>query len=307
MRFVGRYLARYKKESIAAPLFKMLEAIFELLVPLVMANVIDVGIAQKDRPYIFKMCAILIVLAIVGYAVALVAQYFAARAAIYAAGAIRRDLFYHITSFSDGVRNSQGEGTLVTRLTNDVDQVQNGINMFLRLFLRSPFIVFGAFVMSCIVDVKASMIYLIVLPLLTLIVVGVMRVTLPMYSSIQERLQKIFTLVSENLEGVRVIRAFGNEPKQRKHFSDETDALKQSQLSVGRLSVLPGPLTFGVVNLAIVWLLWYSSRQVHIGMLTTGETVALVNYMSQILVELVKLANLILLLTRALSSVGRIE
>ena len=307
MRFVAGYLSKYKKESIAAPLFKMLEAIFELLVPLVMAKVIDVGIANGDVAYIYRMCAILIALAVIGLAVALTAQYFAAMAAVNAAGAIRRDLFYHVTSFSEGVRSAQGEGALVTRLTNDVNQVQNGINMFLRLFLRSPFIVFGAFVMSCIVDLKASVIYLIVLPVLTFIVVGVMRVTLPMYASVQEKLSHIFTIVDENLEGVRVIRAFRNEGVQRQHFDDETDELRKSQLAAGRLAVLPGPLTFGVVNIAIVWLLWYSGAQVNIGNLTTGETVALVNYMSQILIELVKLANLILLLTRAFSSVHRIE
>ena len=307
MRFVAGYLSKYKKESIAAPLFKMLEAIFELLVPLVMAKVIDVGIANGDVAYIYRMCAILIALAVIGLAVALTAQYFAAMAAVNAAGAIRRDLFYHVTSFSEGVRSAQGEGALVTRLTNDVNQVQNGINMFLRLFLRSPFIVFGAFVMSCIVDLKASVIYLIVLPVLTFIVVGVMRVTLPMYASVQEKLSHIFTIVDENLEGVRVIRAFRNEGVQRQHFDDETDELRKSQLAAGRLAVLPGPLTFGVVNIAIVWLLWYSGAQVNIGNLTTGETVALINYMSQILIELVKLANLILLLTRAFSSVHRIE
>ncbi len=307
MRFVAGYLSKYKKESIAAPLFKMLEAIFELLVPLVMAKVIDVGIANRDVTYIYRMCAILIALAVIGLVVALTAQYFAAMAAVNTAGAIRRDLFYHVTSFSEGVRSAQGEGALVTRLTNDVNQVQNGINMFLRLFLRSPFIVFGAFVMSCIVDLKASVIYLIVLPVLTFIVVGVMRATLPMYASVQEKLSHIFTIVDENLEGVRVIRAFRNEGVQRQHFDEETDDLRRSQLAAGRLAVLPGPLTFGVVNLAIVWLLWYSGAQVNIGSLTTGETVALVNYMSQILIELVKLANLILLLTRAFSSVHRIE
>ena len=285
----------------------MLEAIFELLVPLVCASIIDVGIVNNDRAYILKMGLILFLLAAVGLAVALIAQYFAAKAAIKAAGAMRRDVFYHIMDFSDGVRAGQGESALTTRLTSDIDRVQNGINMFLRLFLRSPFIVFGAFIMSFIVDARASLIYLLVLPLLTLTVVLVMKFTLPMYASIQEKLQRIFTIVDENLSGVRVIRAFRNEESQKKGFLEETEELKNRQLAAGRISVLLGPLTLIVVNMGVIWLLYYSGRMVNIGSLTTGETVALVNYMSQILVELIKLANLILLLTRALSSVKRIE
>ena len=307
MRFAAHYLGEYKKESILAPIFKMLEAIFELFVPLVMARIIDVGIAQSDRGYILRMCGLLMLLAVIGLAVAITAQYFSAKAAINAAGRIRSDVFFHIMKFSRGTLETAGTASLVTRITNDVNQVQNGMNMFLRLFLRSPFIVFGAMIMSFTVDVKAALVFCVVIPVLGLVVYLVMRATLPKFKRIQEGLEKILLTVNENLEGVRVIRAFRVEDKQDKKFKDETSDLYGRQISSGRISALLNPVTYAVINLGIAAVLWISGGQVYTGDLTQGEAVALINYMSQILVELIKLANLILLLTRAISSADRLE
>lgn len=307
MRLAAHYLGEYKKESILAPIFKMLEAIFELFVPLVMARIIDVGIAQSDRGYILRMCGLLMLLAVIGLAVAITAQYFSAKAAINAAGRIRSDVFFHIMKFSRGTLETSGTASLVTRITNDVNQVQNGMNMFLRLFLRSPFIVFGAMIMSFTVDVKAALVFCVVIPVLGLVVYLVMRATLPKFKRIQEGLEKILLTVNENLEGVRVIRAFRVEDKQDKKFKDETSDLYGRQISSGRISALLNPVTYAVINLGIAAVLWISGGQVYTGDLTQGEAVALINYMSQILVELIKLANLILLLTRAISSADRLE
>lgn len=307
MRFAAHYLGEYKKESILAPIFKMLEAIFELFVPLVMAKIIDVGIAQSDKGYILRMCGLLMLLAVIGLAVAITAQYFSAKAAINAAGRIRSDVFFHIMKFSRGTLETSGTASLVTRITNDVNQVQNGMNMFLRLFLRSPFIVFGAMIMSFTVDVKAALVFCVVIPVLGLVVYLVMRATLPKFKRIQEGLEKILLTVNENLEGVRVIRAFRVEDKQDKKFKDETSDLYGRQISSGRISALLNPVTYAVINLGIAAVLWISGGQVYTGDLTQGEAVALINYMSQILVELIKLANLILLLTRAISSADRLE
>lgn len=307
MRFAAHYLGEYKKESILAPIFKMLEAIFELFVPLVMAKIIDVGIAQSDKGYILRMCGLLMLLAVIGLAVAITAQYFSAKAAINAAGRIRSDVFFHIMKFSRGTLETSGTASLVTRITNDVNQVQNGMNMFLRLFLRSPFIVFGAMIMSFTVDVKAALVFCVVIPVLGLVVYLVMRATLPKFKRIQEGLEKILLTVNENLEGVRVIRAFRVEDKQDKRFKDETSDLYGRQISSGRISALLNPVTYAVINLGIAAVLWISGGQVYTGGLTQGEAVALINYMSQILVELIKLANLILLLTRAISSADRLE
>ncbi|MDD7664100.1 MAG: ABC transporter ATP-binding protein [Lachnospiraceae bacterium] len=307
MRFAAHYLGEYKKESILAPIFKMLEAIFELFVPLVMAKIIDVGIAQSDKGYILRMCGLLMLLAVIGLIVAITAQYFSAKAAINAAGRIRSDVFFHIMKFSRGTLETAGTASLVTRITNDVNQVQNGMNMFLRLFLRSPFIVFGAMIMSFTVDVKAALVFCVVIPVLGLVVYLVMRATLPKFKRIQEGLEKILLTVNENLEGVRVIRAFRVEDKQDKKFKDETSDLYGRQISSGRISALLNPVTYAVINLGIAAVLWISGGQVYTGDLTQGEAVALINYMSQILVELIKLANLILLLTRAISSADRLE
>ena len=307
MRFAAHYLADYKKESLLAPLFKMLEAIFELFVPLVMARIIDVGIANNDRVYIIRQGGMLIILAAVGLAVALTAQYFSAKAAINAAGKMRSDLFFHIMKFSRGTLGEKGTASLVTRITNDVNQVQNGMNMFLRLFLRSPFIVFGAMIMAFTVDVKAALVFAVLIPLLGLFVYLVMHSTLPRFKRIQEGLEKILLTVNENLEGVRVIRAFRVEEAQNRSFKEETGSLYRQQIGAGRISALLNPVTYALINLGIATLLLVSGVRVSAGSLTQGESVALVNYMSQILVELIKLANLIILLTRAVSSADRLS
>ena len=307
MRFAAHYLADYKKESLLAPLFKMLEAIFELFVPLVMARIIDVGIANNDRVYIIRQGGMLIILAAVGLAVALTAQYFSAKAAINAAGKMRSDLFFHIMKFSRGTLGEKGTASLVTRITNDVNQVQNGMNMFLRLFLRSPFIVFGAMIMAFTVDVKAALVFAVLIPLLGLFVYLVMHSTLPRFKRIQEGLEKILLTVNENLEGVRVIRAFRVEEAQNRRFKEETGSLYRQQIGAGRISALLNPVTYALINLGIATLLLVSGVRVSAGSLTQGESVALVNYMSQILVELIKLANLIILLTRAVSSADRLS
>ena len=303
MKFVLSYLSEYKKETILAPLFKMLEAIFELLVPLVVASIINKGILQGDESYLLRMT----VLAVVGVVTAITAQYFAAKAAIYSASKMRRDLYVHIGKFSDATLNQFGDAKLITRLTNDINQVQNGINMVLRLFLRSPFIVFGAFVMACIVDAKASVIFIVVIGVLGLIIYGIMKSTLPRYKRIQKALEKLFTRVNENISGVRVIRGFRQEEKEYAQFVTDAGDLYGQQISTGRISVLLNPLTYVAVNLGVVALLYYSGAEVNVGHLNQGEVVALTNYMSQILVELLKFANTILLLTRAFASVDRLE
>lgn len=307
MKFVLSYLSEYKKETILAPLFKMLEAIFELLVPLVVASIINKGILQGDESYLLKMSGVLIVLAVVGVVTAITAQYFAAKAAIYSASKMRRDLYVKIGTFSDATMNRFGDAKLITRLTNDINQVQNGINMVLRLLLRSPFIVFGALVMACIVDAKASVIFIAVIGVLTLIIYGIMKSTLPRYKRIQKALEKLFTRVNENISGVRVIRGFRQEEKEYAQFVTDAEDLYGQQISTGRISVLLNPLTYVAVNLGVVALLYYSGVEVHVGRLNQGEVVALTNYMSQILVELLKFANTILLLTRAFASVDRLE
>lgn len=307
MKFLGTYLGDYKKESILAPLFKMLEAVFELLVPLVMASIIDVGIAGGDKGYVIRMCLILVFLAVAGLVFAITAQYFAAKAAIYSAAKMRGDLFCRIMDMSEASHGSVGTSVLTTRITSDINQIQNGINMFLRLFLRSPFIVLGAMIMAMLVDRKSSVIFFTVILLLALVVYGIMKTTLPIFSGIQKKMEQIFLAVGENLEGARVIRAFGNQEKQRADFSVQTESLYQSQMKAGRISALLNPVTYVVVNLGVVVLLWFGGTQVESGLLAKGQVVALVNYMSQILVELIKLANLIVVLMRAVPSVSRVQ
>ena len=307
MDFVLKYLSDYKKESILAPLFKMLEAVFELLVPLVVRDLIDVGIASGDRAYVMRSCVILVIVAVTGLVMALTAQYYAAKAAVYSATAMRRDMFYHVTSFSPETMEGQGASVMVTRMTSDLLQVQNGINMFLRLFLRSPFIVFGALVMAALVDAGSAVIFAAVIGGLSLVVWLIMRSTLPMFSAIAKRLEGLLLLVGENLEGVRVIRAFRRESSEKEDFDKRTDELYTAQVLAGRISAWSNPLTYLIVNLGLVVLLWYTHGEVDTGRLTQGDVVALANYMSQILVELLKLANFILLLTRAFASVDRIR
>ncbi len=307
MRSLLIYLKDYKKETILAPLFKMLEASFELFVPLVMAAVIDVGIAGRDKPYIVKMCLVLIALGIIGLVCSITAQYFSAKAAAGFGTGVRHALFKHIQSFTFTEMDTVGSSTLITRMTSDINQAQSGVNLVLRLFLRSPFIVFGAMAMAFTVDVKAAMIFVVVIPLLSVIVFGIMLITMPLYRKVQSNLDSVLLTTRENLAGARVIRAFNKEPDERKRFERENQALTDAQKFVGRISGLMNPLTYIIVNGGIIALIYAGALRVQAGDLTQGEVVALINYMSQILVELVKLANLIITVTKAVACGNRIE
>ena len=300
------YLKDYKKESILAPLFKMLEASFELLVPLVMAAVIDVGIANKDEPYIIKMCLVLIALGLIGLVCSITAQYFSAKAASGFGTGVRHALFRHIQNFTFTEMDTIGSSTLITRLTSDINQTQSGVNLVLRLFLRSPFIVFGAMIMAFTVDIQAALIFVVVIPLLSVIVFGIMLVTMPLYRKVQSHLDSVLLTTRENLAGVRVIRAFNKEQEERERFEKENQALTDAQKFVGRISGLMNPLTYVIVNGGIIALIYVGAVRVNIGDLSQGEVVALVNYMSQILTELVKLANLIITVTKAVACGNRI-
>ena len=307
MKMIMRFLKDYKKECVLAPLFKMLEAIFELFVPLVVSSVIDKGIVNADKGYIMQMCFMLILLAIIGLVCAITAQYFSAKAAVGAATGMRHSLFAHIQTFSFTEMDTLGTSTLVTRMTSDINQVQNGINMVLRLFLRSPFIVFGAMIMAFTIDVKAALVFVAAIPVLALIVCGIMLATRPMYKNVQSGLDKILGITRENLTGVRVIRAFNKEQDEVKRFKNDNESLNRLQKFVGKISGLMNPLTYVVVNVSIIALIWIGGVRVNAGALTQGQVVALYNYMSQILVELIKLANLIITITKALACAGRIE
>ena len=302
-----RYLKDYKKESVLAPLFKFLEAAFELLVPLVIAKIIDVGIANKDSDYIIKMGVLLVSLAVIGLSSAIVAQYFSAKAATGFGTKLRDDLFAHILSFSHAEIDILGRDTLVTRVTNDSDQVQNGVNRFFRLVLRSPFIVAGAFIMSFNIDAKMSIIAFTVIVILAIIVSVIMSKSIGLYRNVQRKLDKVLGKTGENLSGIRVIRAFSKEESEVSEYNDATKDLYNDQVMVGNISALLNPLTYVVVNLGIVAILQAGAIQVNIGNLSTGQVVALINYMSQILVELVKLANLIILLAKASACAKRIN
>lgn len=302
-----RYLKDYKKESVLAPLFKFLEAAFELLVPLVIAKIIDVGIANKDSDYIIKMGILLVSLAVIGLSSAIVAQYFSAKAATGFGTKLRDDLFAHILSFSHAETDILGRDTLVTRVTNDSDQVQNGVNRFFRLVLRSPFIVAGAFIMSFNIDAKMSIIAFTVIVILAIIVSVIMSKSIGLYRNVQRKLDKVLGKTGENLTGIRVIRAFSKEESEVSEYNDATKDLYNDQVMVGNISALLNPLTYVVVNLGIVAILQAGAIQVNIGNLSTGQVVALINYMSQILVELVKLANLIILLAKASACAKRIN
>ena len=307
MKMIMRFLKDYKKECVLAPLFKMLEAIFELFVPLVVSSVIDKGIVNADKGYIMQMCFMLILLAIIGLVCAITAQYFSAKAAVGAATGMRHSLFAHIQTFSFTEMDTLGTSTLVTRMTSDINQVQNGINMVLRLFLRSPFIVFGAMIMAFTIDVKAALVFVAAIPVLALIVFGIMLATRPMYKNVQSGLDKILGITRENLTGVRGIRAFNKEQDEVKRFKNDNESLNRLQKYVGKISGLMNPLTYVVVNVSIIALIWIGGVRVNAGALTQGQVVALYNYMSQILVELIKLANLIITITKALACAGRIE
>lgn len=307
MKKLLTYLKDYKKECVLAPLFKMLEAIFELFVPLVMAAIIDVGIAGKDIPYIIKMCLVMILLGIIGLVCSCTAQYFSAKAAAGFGTGVRHGLFAHIQGLSFSNQDKIGTATLITRMTSDINQAQNGVNMVLRLFLRSPFIVFGAMFMAFTIDVKSAWIFVITIPLLSIVVFGVMGVTIPLYRKVQGKLDEVTKSTRENLTGVKVIRAFGQEEEEVEAYAKDNKALVEAQMFVGRISGLMNPITYIIVNLATAYLIYQGALQVDFGRITQGEVVALVNYMGQILIELVKLANLIVIITKAIASGNRIQ
>lgn len=307
MKKILKYMKDYKLESILGPFFKLLEATFELLVPLVVASIIKNGIGQSDRGYIVKGCMILLALGFVGLACALIAQYFAAKAAIGISTKLRHALFEKIQSFSFSTLDRIGRSTLMTRMTGDINQIQSGINMTLRLFLRSPFIVFGSMIMAFTVDVKSALVFAVAIPALSIVVFGILLITIPLHKKTQGALDKVMSVTRENLTGVRVIRAFCKEDRERVDFNEKNDALNASQRLAGKVSALLNPLTYVLINLAILALLSVSGKQVNVGAIEQGDVVALYNYMSQILIELVKLANLIVTITKAVACANRVS
>lgn len=306
MKRLMMYLKDYKKESILAPLFKLLEAFFELMVPLVMANIIDYGISNRNMGYIGKMGLLLLLLGVVGLASSITAQFFAAKAAVGVSTKLRQALFDHIEDLSFTDIDKAGTSTMITRMTSDVNQVQSGINMTLRLFLRSPIIVFGAMIMAFTIDVKCALIFVVAIPLLSIVVFGIILSTIPMYKKVQSRLDQVLGITRENLTGVRVIRAFHQEAKEEERFRENNEALSAMQIFVGKISACMNPVTYIIVNGAIIALIYTGAVQVNIGNLSQGEVVAIINYMNQILVELVKLANLIVTMTKALACADRV-
>ena len=306
MKRLMMYLKDYKKESILAPLFKLLEAFFELLVPLVMANIIDYGISNRNMGYIGKMGLLLLLLGVVGLASSITAQFFAAKAAVGFSTQLRQALFDHIEDLSFTDIDKAGTSTMITRMTSDVNQVQSGINMTLRLFLRSPIIVFGAMIMAFTIDVKCALIFVVAIPLLSVVVFGIILSTIPMYKKVQSKLDQVLGITRENLTGVRVIRAFHQEAKESDRFRENNEALSAMQIFVGKISACMNPVTYIIVNGAIIALIYTGAVQVNIGNLSQGEVVAIINYMNQILVELVKLANLIVTMTKALACAERV-
>ena len=307
MKQILKYLKEYKKECICAPLFKLLEASFELIVPLVMAAIIDNGITASDKPYIWKMGGVLVLLAAVGLVSSVTAQYFAAKAAVGFSTKLRHILFEKIESLSFSKMDTVGTSTLITRMTSDINQVQSGVNLVLRLFLRSPFIVFGAMAMAFTVNVRAAMVFVVTIPLLSIVVFSVMAASLPLYKKVQSSLDTVLSHTRENLEGTRVIRAFNKQNDEIDSFNRDNEFLTNMQQVVGRISALTNPLTFIIINIATIAVIVSGGKQVYAGILTQGEVVALVNYMSQILVELIKLANLIVQVTKAVACGNRIE
>ncbi len=307
MKRLLHYMKDYKKESILAPLFKMLEASFELFVPLVVAQIVDVGIKAQDAGYILRMGGLLVLLGIIGLTCSITAQYFAAKSAVGIATNLRNDLFFHIGSLSYSEQDTIGTSTLITRMTSDINQVQSGINLALRLLLRSPFIVFGAMIMAFTVNAKAAMVFVAAIPVLSVIVFGIMAISMPLYKKVQKQLDHVTQATRENLTGARVIRAFNRQEDEMKRFDASNSLLVRLQVFVGKISALMNPMTYVVVNLSIIAVVWISGEQVNAGIITQGETVALVNYMSQILVELIKMANLIVSISKALACANRIN
>lgn len=301
------YLKNYRKECIFAPLFKLLEVVFELMVPLVMAKLIDIGIGNQDKNYVLKMFVILIVFAVVGLISSVTAQYFAAKAAVGFAKELKHSLFCHIQSLSFTEIDQLGTSSLITRMTSDMNQVQSGVNMTLRLVLRSPFVVFGAMILAFTIDVKAALIFVVTIPLLTIVIFGIMLWCIPRYKTVQEKLDKVLETTRENLTGIRVIRAFCKEKEEIGRFHERTEELTDIQKKVGRISALMNPVTYCMINIAIGVLIWQGAIRVNVGLLTQGAVVALYNYMSQILIELIKLANLILNMTKSVACGNRIQ
>ena len=307
MKKLWKYMRDYRREGILAPLFKLLEASLELLVPLVMAQIIDTGIANGDGGFILSRCGILAALAAVGLVCSITAQYFAAKASVGFAAKLRSTLFKHIQSLSYSKLDTQGIGTLIARITGDINQVQSGMNLALRLLLRSPFVVFGTMIMAFTIDVKAALVFVVTIPLLSIVVFGIMLWSIPMYKKVQARLDKVLGITRENLSCVRVIRAFCKEDEERREFGERNAALTKLQLIVGRVSAAMNPATYIMINLGIAVLIYVGALRVDSGILTQGQVVALYNYMSQILVELVKLASLIITITKALACAGRVS
>lgn len=301
------YLKEYKKESVLGPLFKLLEATLELFVPLVVAAIIDTGIGNQDRGYVVRMCLVLVLLGLIGLAFSVTAQYFAAKAAVGFVTTIRHVLFGHIQKLSYAELDTQGTSTLITRMTSDMNQVQNGVNLTLRLLLRSPFVVIGAMVMAFTIDVKAALVFVVGIPALAVVVFGVMLACIPLYRKVQNRLDKVLGLTRENLTGVRVLRAFCKEEEQEAEFQKQNQTLTDTQKFVGRISALLNPLTYVIINVAIIALIWIGAIRVDMGIITQGAVVALYNYMSQILTELIKLANLIINITKSVACGNRIQ
>lgn len=307
MKKLLRFLKSYRKESVLAPLFKLLEASFELFVPLVMAAIIDVGIAGRDSGYIVKMGGVLVLLALVGLTASLTAQYFAAKAAVGFSAKLKQELFAHIQKLSFGDMDEVGSATMITRMTSDVNQVQAGVNLVLRLFLRSPIIVFGAMIMAFTIDVKAALIFVVAIPLLSVVVFGVMLLSIPLYKRVQAALDCLLGRTRENLTGARVLRAFNKQGEEQACFKEENQQLNKIQMAVGRIAALMNPITYIIINGSVIFLLWIGAIHVDGGRITQGEVVALVNYMSQILIELVKLANLIVNVNKAVACGNRIQ
>lgn len=301
------YLKDYRKESILGPLFKLLEASFELFVPLVVAAIIDTGIANQDKGYIGKMCLVLIALALIGLTCSITAQYFAAKAAVGFTKQVKHALFAHLQKLSYTEIDTLGTSTMITRMTSDMNQVQSGINLTLRLLLRSPFVVFGAMVMAFTIDTKAALVFVVLIPLLCLVVFGIMLWSIPMYKKVQSKLDAVLGTTRENLTGVRVIRAFCKEENEIRKFQTQNDDLTALQNHVGRISALMNPITYVMVNIGIVVLIYVGALRVDVGILTQGQVIALYNYMSQILVELIKMANMIISLTKSVACGNRIQ
>lgn len=307
MKNILKYLKDYKKETVLGPLFKLLEASFELIVPLVMAQIIDVGIRNKDISYVLQMIVVMILLGLVGLVCSITAQYYAAKAATGFGTSLRHNLFKHIQSLSYTEMDTLGSTTLITRMTSDINQVQTMINLFLRLFLRSPFVVIGAMIMAFYVNIKAALVFVVAIPLLAIVVFGVMLVSIPLYDKVQSGVDKILVSIKENLTGVRIIRAFHKEEDEKKEFEKKNSMLVNAQLRVGKISAILNPITYTMINVAIIAVIWIGAKEVDDGVISQGEVVALINYMSQILVEMIKLANLIITMNKGVACGNRIS